>query len=148
MYSDGMQPRGSQDATYLHRRHPRCCPELLAHLQGCTWLTSRAILAARTAAPSLEMQPSALTDGAPRVPLAHGCASCRLRRRLACSTAPRQPTPDARVLQRAMSHLLHRTTTKASGKGMADMAEDLEDEPDLDESHLEARAPCAAAIPA
>ena len=26
LYSDGMQRRGSRDATYLHRRHPRCCP--------------------------------------------------------------------------------------------------------------------------
>ena len=28
LYSDGMQPRGSRDATYLHRRHPRCWPLL------------------------------------------------------------------------------------------------------------------------
>ena len=49
----------------------------------------------------------------------------------------RKPTPDARVLQRAMSNLLHKTPKHTPGKSMADMAEDVESEPDMDESHTE-----------
>lgn len=57
-----------------------------------------------------------------------------------CSTVKRKPTPDARTLQRAMSSLLNKTASSATGKGMVDLAhddDDVEPEPDMDESHTE-----------
>lgn len=35
LYSDGMQRRGSQDRTYLHRRHSRCAQPLMRSSKAC-----------------------------------------------------------------------------------------------------------------
>ena len=71
--------------------------------------------------------------------------------RMLCSTVKHKPTPDARALQRAMSSLLNKTASSATGKGMADLAhdDDVEPEPDMDESHTEvAPLTCCHPIPA
>ena len=58
-----------------------------------------------------------------------------------CSHVERKRTSDVRALQRAMSGLLHKTARKAAGQedgaSLKDVPEDIEAEPDLDESHEE-----------
>lgn len=57
-----------------------------------------------------------------------------------CSHAPeRKRSSDTRMIQHAMSGLLDKTASKAAGReaNLKEVPEDIDSEPDLDESHQE-----------